>query len=146
MQAYASIEAQISDLRDASSAALAQADNLYSNIEYTLAATLCHANTLPCATIATHLSTLRDQLSMAQDEMKTLQREWDACLWEEQDAWEELSSGAEQKRYLRNEDKATRDEVESFKAEARSILDENEQALDELDAVRASSCEAKYIH
>lgn len=141
MQAHAAIESQITDLCDASSAALSQADTLYSNITYPLSATLCHADNLPCATIATHLATLRDQLSAAQDELQGLQQEWETCLRDEQQAWKELNSdGAEKRHYLRNGENTTEDEIERFKAEAQSILEENEAALDEIDAVRLSRC------
>ncbi|POR39522.1 Uncharacterized protein TPAR_00310 [Tolypocladium paradoxum] len=135
MQAHGAIESQIADLASKSSAVLSLADALYSNIAYPLSATLCHADNLPSATIATHLSTLREQLSAAQDELQGLQQEWETCLREEQQAWKELSSdGAEKRHYLRNGENTVEDEIERFKAEAQSILKENEEALDDIDA------------
>ncbi|KND86610.1 hypothetical protein TOPH_08747 [Tolypocladium ophioglossoides CBS 100239] len=134
VQAHGATESQIAGLSDKSSAVLSQADALYSNIAYPLSATLCHADSLPSATIATHLSTLRNQLSAAQDELRELQQEWEACLREEQQAWKELNSdGAEKRHYLRNGKNTMEHEIERFKAEAQSILRENEEALDDID-------------
>ncbi|PNY29542.1 Uncharacterized protein TCAP_00545 [Tolypocladium capitatum] len=135
MQAHGAIESKITDLSDESSAALTQADALYSNVAYPLSVTLCHADNHPSATIATHLATLRDQLSAAQDELRGLQQEWEACLREEQLAWKELSSESVEKRHnLRNGENTMERDIDRFKAEAGSILQENEEALDEIDA------------
>lgn len=86
LQVHADIEAQISRLTKESSKTLAECNDLYSNIAYPLAVTVCHSDDLPRATIAEHLVALKTKVMSAEDELKKLGMEWDACAEAEREA------------------------------------------------------------
>ncbi|PHH92691.1 hypothetical protein CDD83_5928 [Cordyceps sp. RAO-2017] len=136
MQARNAVNSRISDLGGESAAVLSRAEALYSNIAYPLSATLCHAENVASATIATHLSALDAKLSAAQEELDALQSEWEACLHDEQQAWAELRKmEAEMELAARaSGGGVVARELARFRDEAESILQAHEEMLDDVDA------------
>lgn len=132
MQAHADIQTRIDAFAEESSTALAQCDALYHNISYPLSATLCHTDTLPQATIATHLSNLKHQVASAMEEMKDLGDEWEACAQAEVDAWKELTEARPV-----GVDAETARMMAAFKKDAKNIVDEKCKLLSKLDQVRS---------
>lgn len=74
-EAHSEIEAQIARFGEATSAAMAFNDALYSNIEYPLSSTLCHNEKHPRATIASHLEQLHQRLHQAREALLGLSNE-----------------------------------------------------------------------
>lgn len=135
--AHVEIQSKIDSFAETSSAALAQSDALYNNIAYPLAATLCRDKTNPRATIAVHLSNLKQELEATIKELEALEEEWEACARTELKAWKALT---EPKRVVRKVDAETEDMMIALKAEAQDIVDEKCQVLTGIDKVSNGLC------
>lgn len=131
VEAHSEIQSKIDAFAEESSTTLAQCDALYDNISYPLSATLCHSDTLPRATIETHLTDLRKEIASALEEIKVLGEEWDACNQTEAELWKELT----EKKPRKGMDAETKRMMEVFKQEARDIVEAKSKELTKIEQV-----------
>lgn len=118
------------------SKALSYNNDLYANIAYPLAATLCHDDNHPRATIAEHLSDLKAKIATAQDELRALGLKWDACQQEERDAWSAATGDARttQQASYQSDAEVSR-AMAAFQDEAEEIVSEKCQILEDIEKV-----------
>ncbi|KAF4984969.1 hypothetical protein FDECE_16935 [Fusarium decemcellulare] len=123
VNAHSEVQSRITRFSNDSAATLSQCNALYSNIAYPLSATLCHDNTHPRATIATHLSDLKKEIARAREEIVRLTHEWDACCRDEADAWKELNRDLDNQGQAAAEpEKEAAKMANAFKTEAEDIV------------------------
>lgn len=120
-------------------------DALYGNIAYPLSNTLCSGESHPQATVATHLARLAEELDLAEDKVKALSRDWDACLNAENKAWAELSNGSCPRTQIEDiSDAFGTGESALFRKEAQDIFSANVQIVEDIEEVRYLSQREKH--
>ncbi|KAF7542609.1 hypothetical protein G7Z17_g11437 [Cylindrodendrum hubeiense] len=72
IEAHSDIQSRISRFVGESSATLSESDAIYANIAYPLSATLCHSDNFPNASILSHLTNLKKEISSAKEELQRL--------------------------------------------------------------------------
>lgn len=75
VQAHSEIQSRITRFSNETGTTLSECNHLYSNIAYPLSATLCHSDNHPRATIATHLTNLKNDIAAAKEEILRLSDE-----------------------------------------------------------------------
>lgn len=138
VRVHAEIERQISLFVKLSSNAIASNDALYRNIAYPLSQTLCSDETHPRATVATHLAGLAEDLGVAEDKLKDLERDWDACLDAENKAWTQLSNRSRPQSHVEDlSDAFDTGESAEFRKEAQNIFRTKAQMIEDIEEVRS---------
>ncbi|KAJ3504707.1 hypothetical protein NM208_g16297 [Fusarium decemcellulare] len=123
INAHSEVQSRITRFSNDSAATLSQCNALYSNIAYPLSATLCHDNTHPRATIATHLSDLKKEIARAKEEIVQLSHEWDACCRSEAEAWKDLNRDLDNQGQAAAEPENEATKIaNAFKTEAEDIV------------------------
>lgn len=132
MRAHGEMEAQLRALAKKSGAVYSRTRDCYTTIS-PLSATLCRAQDLPSATFASHLSTTQLKLVAAQQELQQLQKEWDSCRAEEQQAWAVLRKIDEAQHLVDTGKGDARTAAhEDFKASLDELVESSEELLDQL--------------
>ncbi|KAF4466202.1 hypothetical protein FALBO_6939 [Fusarium albosuccineum] len=123
INAHSEVQSRITRFSNDSAATLSQCNALYSNIAYPLSATLCHDNTHPRATIATHLSDLKKEIARAREEIVRLTHEWDACCRSEAEVWKDLNRDLDNQGQAAAEPENEASKMaNAFKTEAEDIV------------------------
>ena len=136
LQNHGEIESKISDFSHDASATLAQIEVLYANIAYPLDATLCHSDGLPHATIAGHFVNLREHAREAEETLRKLADEHEACISAEDTTLKEMSRAMDGSGQESKADSAVdQRKMEAFKKEALAIAADKNQVLEEIDTV-----------
>ncbi|KAH7325707.1 hypothetical protein B0I35DRAFT_474452 [Stachybotrys elegans] len=110
---HGEIEAKIDDFARQYTPVIDETEALYSNIVYPLSATLCHSDTKPRATIATHLSN-------------------EACFKEREHVLRQLQSGGSVNEQGENE--KARSELEALQKQAQALKRDKMRKLDQIEA------------
>ncbi|KAL5588396.1 hypothetical protein ACKRZS_001767 [Fusarium odoratissimum] len=119
VKAHTDVQAKTARFAEKSGQTLSQSKQLYANIAYPLAATLCHHNDHeghPRATVAVHLQKLQEEIAAAREE-----------------AWKELNKELADQINENGVDEEVLKAAEDFKAQAEAIVEEKCQLLDEVD-------------
>ncbi|PCD28765.1 hypothetical protein AU210_011322 [Fusarium oxysporum f. sp. radicis-cucumerinum] len=119
VKAHTDVQAKTAHFAEKSGQTLSQSKQLYANIAYPLAATLCHHNDHedhPRATVAVHLKKLQEEIAAAREE-----------------AWKDLNKELADQGIENGVDEEVLKAAEDFKAQAEAIVEEKCQLLDEVD-------------
>ncbi|RKK74314.1 hypothetical protein BFJ69_g8594 [Fusarium oxysporum] len=119
VKAHTDVQAKTARFAKKSGQTLSQSKQLYANIAYPLAATLCHHNDHedhPRATVAVHLKKLQEEIAAAREE-----------------AWKDLNKELADQVIDNGVDEEVLKAAEDFKAQAEVIVEEKCRLLDEVD-------------
>ncbi|KAM5376164.1 hypothetical protein ACJA88_007275 [Fusarium oxysporum] len=119
VKAHTDVQAKTAHFAEKSGQTLSQSKQLYANIAYPLAATLCHHNDHedhPRATVTVHLKKLQEEIAAAREE-----------------AWKDLNKELADQGIENGVDEEVLKAAEDFKAQAEAIVEEKCQLLDEVD-------------
>ncbi|EGU83751.1 hypothetical protein FOPG_05338 [Fusarium oxysporum f. sp. conglutinans race 2 54008] len=119
VKAHTDVQAKTAHFAEKSGQTLSQSKQLYANIAYPLAATLCHHNDHedhPRATVAVHLKKLQEEIAAAREE-----------------AWKDLNKELADQGIDNGVDEEVLKAAEDFKAQAEVIVEEKCRLLDEVD-------------
>ena len=99
-----------------------------------MAATICHDDKLPSASIATHLDNFREKLARASERLDELEQEWDSCVGKEKAAVKEMK--APETDISTSNHSVT---MEDFKKEVEEIIKAKCRALEKIETVYSSN-------
>ncbi|EXK85403.1 hypothetical protein FOQG_10498 [Fusarium oxysporum f. sp. raphani 54005] len=119
VKAHTDVQAKTAHFAEKSGQTLSQSKQLYANIAYPLAATLCHHNDHedhPRATVAVHLKKLQEEIAAAREE-----------------AWKDLNKELADQGIDNGVDEEVLKAADDFKAQAEVIVEEKCRLLDEVD-------------
>ncbi|EXA37126.1 hypothetical protein FOVG_11420 [Fusarium oxysporum f. sp. pisi HDV247] len=119
VKVHTDVQAKTAHFAEKSGQTLSQSKQLYANIAYPLAATLCHHNDHedhPRATVAVHLKKLQEEIAAAREE-----------------AWKDLNKELADQGIDNGVDEEVLKAAEDFKAQAEVIVEEKCRLLDEVD-------------
>lgn len=128
---------QISQFVTLSLTALEHNDTLYGNIAYSLSNTLCSNDNHSSATVAVHLAKLIEWLNQTEDKLKSLSRDWGACLDAEDKAWAQLSNYPNPTPHVTDLGNSFgTKESAAFRKEAEEIFEAKSQTIEDIEEVR----------
>lgn len=137
-QSQEEVKAQINGFAQEFTPLLSQTDSLYSNIEHSLGATVCHSDDLPRGSVFSHLARLQQELKEADTELRRLGTEYDKCLRFEEDVLGKLrGNGGDFDGGISEMATAEQHKTDEFKKKAEAIAAKTIRLLEDNEAVRA---------